>query len=205
MELMGNITQTLMKTILSDGLKCNKHVVDSILQGTMDPAQSLDTFGFTSLMEVFRYNCADRRNKSNCEEDENRYRIPCGDHRDVSLLTIIPKCVGTPGLEVFNWKGYWQAVEAASTDLDCVVFAGELLHRLTAGAVSPTSHRVVVQLKNCADSARYSCTFELLLNPRFEIDCKQLFNSYSTTEFKCIETSQDYISNTSKHLISVNK
>lgn len=205
-HMIGRISQTLMKSILVDGLKYNENQVDQLLDGTLDPAETLDTFGFSSMTEIFRYDCT----STSCSE--NGYRIPCGDHRDVSLLTIIPKCMGPPGLQVFNWQGFWQAVENQSTDLDCVVIAGELLHRLSAGEISPTSHRVVVPLSTLEkdqDIARYSCPFEILLRPLYEIDCCKLIgeniNIKISDTFQTVETSQDYISNTSKNLISVNK
>jgi hypothetical protein len=88
--------------------------------------------------------------------------------------------------------------------------AGELLHRITAGKISPTSHRVIVPTHNvdCDHelAARISCPMELLLDPLYSIDCQRLFPTEKIDEnYLVVEKSQDYISNTSQKLISVNK
>lgn len=137
--------------------------------------------------------------------------MPCGDHRDVSLLTIIPKCQGPPGLEIYDWQGNinntgggWIKVEQQSRSNECIVLAGELLHRLTAGMICPTSHRVTVKL-NCTED-RISSPCELLLHPLYTFNCSKLFpfNEISK-EYSVLETSRDYISRTSQTLVSVNK
>lgn len=211
-EMMGKITQNILKTVL-DELGCDEETVDALLKDTLKPGDSLKTLGFTSMTELFRYNC------EGYADGEYRYRVPCGDHQDVSLFTVIPKCLGPCGLEVFNWKGYWEAAESNSKSNECIVFGGELLHRITAGKISPASHRVVVPVvpehrtESDEDCDRFSCPFELLLHPMYTIDCEKLFPHKSpkspkmriTQTFKPTETSQDYISRISQKLVSVNK
>ena len=206
------------------------------MNGLSFPSDSIDTFGFTDMMEIFRYKgdapilpyqCLWHPSKpwlSTPENlfpesvsreapkmDEKRFRIPCGDHRDVALFTIIPKCRGPSGLEVYDWEGGWTNVEEQIEDGECIVLAGELLHRLTAGKICPTSHRVIIEVTSGESSEsgegdRYSSPCELLLNPLYKIDCQKLFPNEKISEnFKCIETSQDYISQTSQKLVSVNK
>lgn len=179
-------------------LRGNTDTIDKIMHEITSPAKTPDVFGFTCMMEVFRYDCFGSK---------NTFRIPCGDHTDASLLTIIPKCLGPPGLEVFNWfTGAWEMVEASNEADECVVLAGELLYRLTAGKIAPTSHRVVIEQYPVKDIARFSCPFEIMLNPHYEIDCKKLFpEDRISDEFAIIETSPDYISRVSQKLVSVNK
>jgi isopenicillin N synthase-like dioxygenase len=203
-ETIGNITQMITKSILIDGVQCDPRIVEHIINESLLPVDSFDSLGFTSMMEVFRYNCLGTL---------GTFRVPCGDHRDIALLTVIPKCVGPSGLEIFNWKGYWERAEENSNELDCIVMAGELLHRLTAGKITPTSHRVVVPLTSSEDTKcetyiyidRFSCPFELLLHPYQVIDCNSLFKNEVSSEYRKLETAQDYISRTSQKLVSVNK
>ena len=132
----------------------------------------------------------------------------------ISRVPVAEKSSPPKGLEIFNWQGYWESVEENSDDHECIVMAGELLHRLTEGKITPTSHRVVVALSDNDDNDndRYSCPFELLLHPyRSFLTGKKVidddyYNSYSkSNDFKFNETSQDYISRTSQKLVSVNK
>ena len=210
LNTVNNISKMLFKCVMSS-LGANDVEMQALLNGLLVEAETLKTLGFTDMMESFRYNCRredEREDEKGERGDENcdQYRIPCGDHRDVSLLTILPKCIGPSGLEIYNWKeGKWIAAEAESSELDCIVIAGELLHRVTAGKICPTSHRVIVKL-NDNNCDRYSTPCELLLNPLYKIDCQKLFpNDTLLNDFKVVETSQDYISRTSQKLVSVNK
>lgn len=155
--MLGKIAQNILLEILSN-LNADADEINLLLKNTLTPVTNTNLIGFASMMEVFKYNCTGPSGK---------FRIPCGDHRDVSLLTLIPKCRGPSGLEVFNWNGFWDKTEEKSDESDCVVLAGELLHRLTAGKISPTSHRVVVTTNDvrCDHelAARFSCPMELLL------------------------------------------
>ena len=222
LKTLNAISRKLLKTILHE-LYADPQELDCIMNGLSLPSDSIDTFGFTDMMEIFRYDCSQSKNTSQTtpenlfpesvsreapKSDEKRFRIPCGDHRDVALFTIIPKCRGPSGLEVYDWEGGWTNVEEQIEDGECIVLAGELLHRLTAGKICPTSHRVIIELSSSEsdENDRYSSPCELLLNPLYKIDCQKLYPNEKISEnFKCIETSQDYISRTSQKLVSVNK
>lgn len=196
-NMYARLSQELIVKILYE-LQIDQQKIEEVLCNILSPASTLATFGFSCMMEVFRYDC---------EGASNTYRIPCGDHRDASLLTLIPKCMGPPGLEVFNWDlDGWERIEEKTSTNECIVLAGELLHRLSAGAVTPTSHRVVIEQFPEKETARFSCPFEIMLNPTYIIDCKELFPKKEISkEFEIEETSPDYISRVSQHLVSVNK
>lgn len=202
MDMMGDITKHILSALLFE-IGYDRYHVRNILEGSLSPAQSLSTLGFTSMTELFRYDC------SGYVDDENNLRMPCGDHQDVSLFTIIPAAQGTGGLEIFDWKREWLRVEEHMQIFpnECIVFPGELLQRLTAGIINATPHRVVVKVgPECKD--RISCPFELLLRPDYIIDCNTLlFNTQTqiTTDYRKTETAQDYISRISQNLVSVNK
>ena len=197
LNMYSKLSNSILMNVLIE-LEIDKSKIDEIMNGIHSPAQSLDTFGFTNMMEIFRYDC---------EGNAKTFRMPCGDHRDASLLTFIPKCMGPPGLEVYNWYlDGWEKVEERILADECVVLVGELLHRLTAGQITPTSHRVVIEQFEDKDSGRFSCPFEIMLNPSYEINCKKLFpGKQMLEEFIITETSPDFISRVSQKLVSVNK
>ena len=198
---IGLIAKYVLTAILFE-LGLDRYQVRNIIDGTLQTAQSLGTLGFTSTVEVFKYDC------TGYADGEHTFRIPCGEHSDVSLLTLIPKCLGSSGLEIFDWEYGWVNAEIGSFKNECIVFPGELLYRLTAGEFSPTSHRVVVDTSKQSDNHkyRYSAPFEILLDPLYKIDCESMFEDITISpEFKKVETSQDYISRISQKLVSVNK
>ena len=196
-KMYSKLSESLLLNVLTE-LNIDEDKINEIMNGIHGPAGCIDTFGFSNMMEIFRYEC---------EGTAGKYRMPCGDHRDASLLTFIPRCMGPPGLEVYNWYlGGWEKVEERISSNDCIVLVGELLHRLTAGQITPTSHRVVIEQFEEKDKARFSCPFEIMLNPSYQINCRQLFpNKILSDEFNVIETSPDFISRVSQKLVSVNK
>jgi isopenicillin N synthase-like dioxygenase len=196
-DMYSSVAKDLLVKILKD-LQINHEKIEEILVNIVSPAQSVDVFGFSCMMEVFRYDC---------EGAPQTYRVPCGDHTDASLLTFIPKCMGPSGLDVFNWNtGGWERIEEQTSANQCIVLAGELLHRLTAGMITPTSHRVVIEQFPDKEKARFSCPFEIMLNPTYTMRCKDLFpNKEIAKEYEINETSPDYISRVSQNLVSVNK
>jgi isopenicillin N synthase-like dioxygenase len=141
-------------------------------------------------------------------------RLPCSVHTDASLLTIVPRCVGPPGLEILNWRaGAWQAVEAQSgSPNECIVFAGDMLPRLLNGAILAAQHRVNLPPVT-TDQVRLSTPMELFPDPRLLLDCaKTLAHSWphlteKTLTVACtpIETAQMASCAFSQGLVSVNK
>jgi isopenicillin N synthase-like dioxygenase len=86
-------------------------------------------------------------------------------HEDINLITLL--CEATdPGLEILRPDGRWLPVEAPSGQL--VVNAGDMLARMTNGAIPATTHRVVAP----ADGHRYSLPF--FAHPRPECDLSVL-------------------------------
>lgn len=167
----GSICQALMRLILRS-LNISEEKIDTILVDTMSPVRDELEFGHTSVIELFHY----RRPPPTSE------LLPCSIHTDASLLTMIPRCVGPSGLELFNWlRGDWQAVESQAGDDECIVFPGDMMPRLVNGAVLATQHRVVLHPANSAEEPsgddRYSTPFELFLTPSYVIDCADLLGS----------------------------
>jgi len=201
MTMMGEITKYILVALLFE-IGCDRYQIRSIIDGTLLPAKSLQSLGFTSMTEMFKYDC------SGYVDGQHNIRIPCGDHFDVSLFTIIPYCRGTPGLEVFDWSREWLRVEEDANVFknECIVFPGEQLQRITAGLVSATPHRVVLEV-GLDKEDRYSAPFELLLDPDYRIDCNSLLPESAdiSDTYKTIECAQDYISRISQTLVSVNK
>lgn len=203
---MKSITKKLLRSILIS-LSIKEEYLEEVLNHCGNSADSLNTLGFASMSEIFRYDCKGYIPSSDSGGGgggEGNLRMPCGDHVDVSLLTVIPKCIGTPGLEVFDWEQGWISIEKELKTNECVVMAGEMLNRLTCGNVTPTSHRVVIETDS--NNERYSAVYELLPDPSYLIDCVKLFGaSVSQEQYKIVETSCDYISRISQNLVSVNK
>lgn len=132
------------------------------------------------MIEMFRYDSP----KSDCS---GQVFVPCDSHQDVSLLTLIPTARGTAGLEIFDWQeGRFVAVEAGGSPTDCILFVGDLWHKIVSPEMQPAVHRVVVSVTD--DACRLSCPFELL--PRPDFVCPQLEG----------DTSWRFISKTSRKL-----
>lgn len=85
-------------------------------------------------------------------------------HEDINLITLL--CEATdPGLEILRPDGRWLPVEAPSGQL--VVNAGDMLARMTNGAIPATTHRVT-NPTGPGTGPRYSLPF--FAHPRPECD-----------------------------------
>jgi hypothetical protein len=70
--------------------------------------------------------------------------LPCPAHTDIGLVTIIPIGRGAPSLFVHDMaEGRWVDVERGAPADGAIIFAGELLTRLTNGRFQPAFHEVV--------------------------------------------------------------
>lgn len=94
--------------------------------------------------------------------------VRVGEHRDISLLTVLPKA-SLPGLQVQTRDGAWSSVRVPENGL--VVLAGEILGEMTKGLCSGTGrhlgiyaplHRVVGSAETMSED-RY--TAALFFNP----------------------------------------
>jgi isopenicillin N synthase-like dioxygenase len=201
----GQLCQSIMRLVMRD-LDIDERKISQALDGSMDAAKDMLEFGHTSVIELFHY----RRSPA-----ADGKSLPCSIHTDASFLTIIPRCVGPAGLELFNWsRGDWQAVEAQAMGAnECIVFPGDMMHRLLNGAILATEHRVVLSPTGETQS-RYSSPFELFASPRYLLDCGKLledswqhFGSRRTLLPNCErrETAQVASCAFSQGLVSVNK
>lgn len=151
--------------------------------------------------------------------------LPCSIHCDASLLTLIPRCVGSAGLQLYNLSASgWQSVEAQCAPDEGVVFPGDMMQRITNGEILATSHRVAFapQRKTSADavvsdsleedaslsSHRYSFPFELFLAPSAVVDCASLLSlppSAVHSDCRAVQSAMEALSQLSANLVSVNK
>jgi isopenicillin N synthase-like dioxygenase len=219
-QMISKMVATCVLTYL--GLK--KDQIKTLLTKSSEPVSpSSSDVAFHSMMECFKYQIPTFKVASNT----SKTFVACAEHGDVSLLTCIPQCHGTAGLQIMSWKnGFWNQVEKSfdclnSNPTDMIVFPGEQMQRISNGFISPSQHRVFFLLdqpssnndnkteNNSLNEVRYSFPFELLLSPDSKIDCKTwldetIVGPISETYSK-IETVKEAVMTISKNLISVNK
>jgi len=92
--------------------------------------------------------------------------IRAGAHEDINVITLL---LGAeePGLQVLTKQGEWLSVNPSPGSM--VVNVGDMLQRLTNGALRSTSHRVINPVSERARNARFSMPFFLHFNPDFPI------------------------------------
>jgi len=171
-RMLGEVCQQILRMVLAS-LDIPSSEIEVLLRETMAPSKTLHEFGHTSSLELFRYHARSAEGGAPGGDAAAAAALPCSIHTDASLLTLVPRCNGPAGLEIFNWSGNaWQAVEAQSGGADeCIVFAGDMLSRILNGSIMAAQHRVVF---SSTTEDRYSMPFELFLAPRYEIDCARL-------------------------------
>ncbi len=89
-------------------------------------------------------------------------------HEDINLITLLCEA-SDAGLEILRPDGRWLPIEAATGQL--VVNAGDMLARMTNGAIPATTHRVT-NPAGPSTSHRYSLAF--FAHPRPECDLSVL-------------------------------
>ncbi len=177
---LGDVALALANDLLRQ-LGWSDATIADLLHEAVPPSCPLDEeVPFRSMAEMFRY-----------ESPQSQYGgevfVPCDSHQDVSLLTLIPTARGCPGLEMWDWqRGRFVAVERGAPATDCIVFVGDLWHKLVSADMQPAVHRVVVSVQQA--EPRLSCPFELLPRPGFS--CAQLEG----------DTSKQFVSKTSRKL-----
>lgn len=92
--------------------------------------------------------------------------VRAGAHEDINVITLL---LGAeePGLQVLTKQGEWLSVNPSPGSM--VVNVGDMLQRLTNGALRSTSHRVINPASDRARHARFSMPFFLHFNPDFPI------------------------------------
>jgi isopenicillin N synthase-like dioxygenase len=92
--------------------------------------------------------------------------VRAGAHEDINVITLL---LGAeePGLQVLTKQGEWLSVNPSAGSM--VVNVGDMLQRLTNGALRSTSHRVINPASDRARHARFSMPFFLHFNPDFPI------------------------------------
>ena len=92
--------------------------------------------------------------------------VRAGAHEDINVITLL---LGAeePGLQVLTRRGEWLSVNPSPGSM--VVNVGDMLQRLTNGALRSTSHRVINPASERARHARFSMPYFLHFNPDFPI------------------------------------
>ena len=101
------------------------------------------------------------------EGEDAHGAIRAAAHGDINTITLLLGAEEA-GLELLTRQGDWLAVAPPPGGL--VVNIGDMLERLTAGALRSTTHRVVNPTGEAAHRARYSMPFFLHFRPDFLID-----------------------------------
>ena len=243
---LGAVCQQLLRLVLEE-LGAAPERIEALLKDSMAPGRDAEANRFTSVIELFRYsvgggestNAASAAASSAAASSADVAGssappppLPCSIHSDASIFTLIPRCVGPPGLQLYSWGGGvtadigdgdgggWQAVEAQSRADEAVVFPGDMLQRITDGAVLATPHRVAFvaqpqptleQSASSADAAadssnRYSAPFELFLAPDTVVDCASLLGRQDVSpDCRPVVSAMEALSALSRNLVSVNK
>jgi isopenicillin N synthase-like dioxygenase len=171
-ESLGGLLQGVMRSILQQEFLWPESEIEASLRDMLSTIADQSALPFSTFLEVFKYDCktAIPAYQDGLRSGDERYRILCGEHRDCSLLTIVPRCQGTvTGLELYDWSlGAWVRVEDALQPDEAVVFPGEYFALFTSSPMPACCHRVVVPI-NRLDGVRYSCPYELTPFPTPEV------------------------------------
>ncbi len=114
----------------------------------MEPGRNDEENRFSSVIELFHYSVTgSSAGAAEAGAAEATALLPCSTHSDASLLTLIPRCTSSPGLQLYNWSASaWQAVEAQSSEEEAIVFPGDMMQRVSNGGVIASPHRVAFDL-----------------------------------------------------------
>ena len=93
--------------------------------------------------------------------------VRAGAHEDINVITLLLGAEEA-GLQLLDRAGVWRDIEAPSGALVCNI--GDMLQRLTGGALPSTTHRVVNPAPERASVARYSTPFFLHFRPDYLIE-----------------------------------
>jgi len=213
---MGRVCQHVTSLLL-EALGAAPERAAMLLRDSMAPARNDEANRFTSVIELFHYSAG--RERVDSKEDSAASAsppppppLPCSIHSDASLLTLIPRCVGPAGLHVFNWAAAgWQVAEAQSSADEGILFPGDMMQRVTNGAVLATMHRVAFEeeaARSPSAQSRYSCPFELFLAPEAVVDCATLLGlppAEVHAECRAVVSAMEALAALSQNLVSVNK
>ncbi len=92
--------------------------------------------------------------------------VRAGAHEDINVITLLLGAEEA-GLQLLDRDGVWRDIEAPAGTLVCNI--GDMLQRLTGGALPSTTHRVVNPAPERASVARYSTPFFLHFRPDYLI------------------------------------
>lgn len=105
--------------------------------------------------------------------------VRAAEHGDINLITLLMGA-SADGLQVLRRDGKWIPITALPEQL--VVNVGDMLERLTNGALKSTIHRVVNPRREQMNTPRYSIPF--FMHPRSEMSLAALDNCISASQPK---------------------
>jgi len=112
--------------------------------------------------------------------------VPCRQHCDPCLVTVVPLNTESPALEIWNCETQeWVGVECGGEPSysSVIIFPGETLDRMTNHVIVPTLHRV-----NSVVLPRFSIPFQLSAKKQTTIDCNKLPSSCNPLHEDCKDT-----------------
>jgi len=155
-DTMFQITRTCLST-LARGIKVDEERFLSLLDAEESRADK-ENYHSATLFRYFHY-----KNKKSCDEE------PCKTHTDIGMLTVIPATEAHQLLLLNSETFEWISVEKyCKPGVECVVFAGEMLERLTAYYYRAIIHRVGPPL---VPQKRYSLVWLCRARPDAVLDC----------------------------------
>jgi isopenicillin N synthase-like dioxygenase len=92
--------------------------------------------------------------------------VRAGAHEDINVITLLLGAEEA-GLQLLDRSGTWRDIEVPPGALVCNI--GDMLQRLTGGALPSTTHRVINPVADRAGIARYSTPFFLHFRPDYLI------------------------------------
>jgi len=155
-DTMFQITKVCLAT-LARGIKVEEDKFLSLLDSEEARSDTQNYYSST-IYRYFRY-----KNKKAGDEE------PCKTHTDIGLLTIIPATEVSQLLLLNSETFEWIPVEKyCKPGVECIVFAGEMLERLTAYYYRAIIHRVGPPT---VPQKRYSLVWLCRARPDAVLDC----------------------------------
>lgn len=157
---IGNSTGVLMDQLQDLGLELLEQL-DRVMPEEMKvnveaPLPSLAYNSPSTLMRVLHYPPIEEAGQS----------VRSAAHEDINMITLLPVAT-TPGLQVKDVEGNWHEVGGDPNQI--IVNVGDMLQRMTNGALKSTTHRVINPVGDAAKLSRYSIALFMHAHPEASV------------------------------------
>lgn len=152
---VGNSTGILMDQLQELGLELLEQLDWAIGKTPTNAQAPLPSLAYNSpntLMRVLHYPPIEDAGAS----------VRSAAHEDINMITLLPVAT-TPGLQVKDVEGNWHEVGGDPNQI--IVNVGDMLQRMTNGALKSTTHRVINPLGDAAKLPRYSIALFMHAHP----------------------------------------